>query len=106
MLKLKQSEVAGKKIVFAPKDNDGDATTVENPVCSSSNDLIVGVGPAEVVGNLIKFPLLPGAPNTTGIADLTLTSDAELGEGEDPLSFVVQLQITPDNASGFDVSIE
>jgi hypothetical protein len=109
MLELKQSDLTtapGKKIVFAPKDGDGTPTTLENPACTSSNDLIVGVGAAEVVGNLIKFPLLPGDQHTTGIADLTLTGDAELGPGEEPLNFVVQLLVTPDNASGFDVTLE
>jgi hypothetical protein len=119
MLEIKQSDLRTnppKKVVFAPKDSDGTATTVQDPQCSSSNDLIVGIaGPAEVAPNpndpsglskLYKFPLAPGDQHTVGIAALTFTGDADLGAGVQPVNFMVDVQVSPDNASGFDVFIE
>jgi hypothetical protein len=109
MIEFKQTELRGatpKKIVFTPKDNDGTLTGVQDPVAHSSNDLVFGVGPVEVVGNQVKVPLTPGDQHTVGVAQLTLTSDTDLGPGVEPLAYVVDIKVNPDNAAGFDVTVE
>jgi hypothetical protein len=113
MFEVKQSDLrqaTPKILVFTPQDADGTLTGVESPVASSSNDLICGAGTPEIVEeggvSKVKVPLIPGDQHTVGITTITLSSDAELGEGEEPLSYQVEVKVTPDNATGFDVTLE
>lgn len=113
---FKQSELRGatpKKVVFKPKDNDGTPTEIQDPVCNSSNALIVNVGgPVEVVdipgglGKAYKFPLLPGDQHTVGTAQLSFSSDSDRGPGVTPLTYVTEIKVVPDDAADFDVEYE
>ena len=74
---------------IAPKDRKGRAAPVQNVVWSSSNTEVATVTASEdsLTGTVVG--LVPGA------VTISVTADADMGEGVTELAGVAQLQVNP-----------
>lgn len=101
MLKLQNDEVA-RFVIGSPKDVKGDDATVESGTlkAETSNEAVFTVEKDEKdPDNAAAFKVVA---KRAGVGILTLSADADLGEGVKSISKEIAVEVTGSEAVGFD----
>ncbi len=84
---------------YTATSKKGNPTSVQDPAWSSSDESVVTVAGNTTGGATAK------AVGPTGTATITLTGDADLGEGVKPVRGVLDIEVVAGDAAVFNITV-